>query len=194
MSAATLYNCRRAYGGMDTDAVKELKELREQNSRLDGPIKIVSIVDEHTRECLGGLVERSITGEHLIVELDRVAAQRAPIDCVASWLVGLTSKQPHTTVRQRFVHSSNARRATDRNPRQARTGQSVNTDRGVGDAIVNGRDPTVRLACVGPRGSTTPLPGGTTNTTGSILNGFVKPLWRLSFRMGCGRAAWPRGR
>lgn len=28
------------------------------------PIKIVSIVDEHTRECLGSLVERSITGEN----------------------------------------------------------------------------------------------------------------------------------
>ena len=28
-------------------------------------IKIVSIVDEHTRECLGGMVERSITG-HLL--------------------------------------------------------------------------------------------------------------------------------
>ena len=40
------------------------------------PIKIVSIVDEHTRECLGGMVERSITGEHLIGELDRLAAER----------------------------------------------------------------------------------------------------------------------
>jgi transposase InsO family protein len=40
------------------------------------PIKIVSIIDEHTRECLGGIVERSITGEHLIDELDRVASQR----------------------------------------------------------------------------------------------------------------------
>jgi len=39
------------------------------------------------------------------------------------------------------VHSSNARRATDRNPRHARTGQSVNTDSGLGDATVNGRDP-----------------------------------------------------
>ncbi len=37
---------------------------------------IVSIVDEHTRECLGGLVERSITGEDLIAELDHLAAQR----------------------------------------------------------------------------------------------------------------------
>jgi putative transposase len=34
VSAATLYNWRRAYGGMDTDAAKELKELREQNARL----------------------------------------------------------------------------------------------------------------------------------------------------------------
>jgi putative transposase len=40
------------------------------------PIKIVSIIDEHTRECLGGMVERSITGDHLTEELDRVAAQR----------------------------------------------------------------------------------------------------------------------
>ena len=40
------------------------------------PIKIVSIVDEHTRECLGGMVERSITGEDLIAELDRLAAER----------------------------------------------------------------------------------------------------------------------
>jgi transposase InsO family protein len=40
------------------------------------PIKIASIVDEHTRECLGGLVERNITGDDLINELDRVAAVR----------------------------------------------------------------------------------------------------------------------
>ena len=40
------------------------------------PIKIASIIDEHTRECLGGMVERSITGDHLIDELDRVGAQR----------------------------------------------------------------------------------------------------------------------
>src|SRR6478609_3411387 len=34
VSPATLYNWRRAYGGMDTDAAKGLKELREQNTRL----------------------------------------------------------------------------------------------------------------------------------------------------------------
>lgn len=46
------------------------------------PIKIVSIVDEHTRECLGGLVERSITGEHLIAELRHVAVERGSLPLV----------------------------------------------------------------------------------------------------------------
>jgi hypothetical protein len=40
-------------------------------------------------------------------------------------------------------------------------------------------------------GTATPLPA---NTTDSILNGFVKPLWRLRFRMARGRAALPTGR
>ena len=41
------------------------------DSTTDGrPVKIVSIVDEQTRECLGGLVERSITSDRLIDELD----------------------------------------------------------------------------------------------------------------------------
>ena len=44
------------------------------DATTDGrPIKIVSIVDEHTRECLGGLVDRNITSDELIAELDRLA-------------------------------------------------------------------------------------------------------------------------
>ena len=35
------------------------------------------MVDEHTGECLGGLVERSSTGEDLLEELDRIAAGRS---------------------------------------------------------------------------------------------------------------------
>lgn len=46
------------------------------------PIKIVSVIDEHTRECLGGLVERSITGDHLVDELDRLAARRGTFPAV----------------------------------------------------------------------------------------------------------------
>jgi transposase InsO family protein len=47
------------------------------DATTDGrPVTIVSIVDEHTCECLGGLVDRSITGEDLIDELDRLPAVR----------------------------------------------------------------------------------------------------------------------
>lgn len=53
------------------------------------PIKIVSIIDEHTRECLGDMVERSITGDHLIDELDRVAAQRGTYPAVLRVTMGL---------------------------------------------------------------------------------------------------------
>ncbi|GAB3823055.1 hypothetical protein GCM10028820_34550 [Tessaracoccus terricola] len=43
------------------------------------PIKICSIVDEHTRECIGGLVERSITADRLTAHLeDLVAARGTP--------------------------------------------------------------------------------------------------------------------
>jgi transposase InsO family protein len=49
----------------------------QYDSTTDGrPIKIFSAVDEHTRECLGGLVERSITAERLAAELDRIVAER----------------------------------------------------------------------------------------------------------------------
>jgi transposase InsO family protein len=40
------------------------------------PIKILSVVDEPTRENPGGLVERSITADRLATELDRVVATR----------------------------------------------------------------------------------------------------------------------
>ena len=53
------------------------------DATTDGrPVKIVSIIDEHTRECLGGMVERSITGEHLIDQLDRLAADRGTYPAV----------------------------------------------------------------------------------------------------------------
>lgn len=40
------------------------------------PIKIASIVDEHTRECIGGLMERSITAERLTDHLDGLVSVR----------------------------------------------------------------------------------------------------------------------
>jgi hypothetical protein len=40
------------------------------------PFKILSIVDEHTREALGGKVEYSITAEDLIDQLDVLVIER----------------------------------------------------------------------------------------------------------------------
>jgi len=89
------------------------------------PVKIVSIVDEHTRECLGGLVERSITGDRLIDELDRLATQRGYPDVVrcdngpelactamADWAserVGLAFIPPGEPWRNGYVESFNGR-------------------------------------------------------------------------------------
>lgn len=59
------------------DAPNRVWAVFQFDATTDGrPVKILSVVDEHTRECLGGLVERSITGEDLIDELDRLTATR----------------------------------------------------------------------------------------------------------------------
>jgi len=50
VSAATLYNWHRAYGGMDLDAAKELKELREQNGRLKRLLAEAELVKDALRE------------------------------------------------------------------------------------------------------------------------------------------------
>jgi putative transposase len=94
------------------------------------PIKIVSIIDEHTRECLGGLVERNITGENLIGELDRLAGQRGTYPAVlrcdngpelacsamADWAhgqVGLHFIPPGEPWRNGYVESFNSASATN---------------------------------------------------------------------------------
>jgi putative transposase len=47
------------------------------DATADGrPIKIVSIVEEHNRACLGGLVDGNITSDDLVAELDRLAVDR----------------------------------------------------------------------------------------------------------------------
>ena len=96
------------------------------DATTDGrPVKIVSVVDEHTRECLGGLVERSVTGDDLIDELDRLAAQRgypAVLRCdngpelacaaLADWAgerVGLHFIPPGQPWRNGYVESFNSR-------------------------------------------------------------------------------------
>jgi putative transposase len=97
------------------------------DATTDGrPIKIVSIIDEHTRECLGGLVDRSITGEDLVAELARLAAERGAFPAVlrcdngpelacaamADWTeghVGLHFIPPGQPWRNGYVESFNSR-------------------------------------------------------------------------------------
>jgi len=96
------------------------------DATTDGrPIKLVSIIDEHTRECLSSLVERSVTADVLIDELDRLAMQRgypAVLRCdngpelaceaMADWAgerVGLSFIPPGEPWRNGYVESFNGR-------------------------------------------------------------------------------------
>jgi transposase-like protein len=54
VSAATLYNWRRQYGGVDIDAAKELKELREQNARLKRLLADAELEKDALREIAKG--------------------------------------------------------------------------------------------------------------------------------------------
>nr|WP_264027473.1 DDE-type integrase/transposase/recombinase [Mycolicibacterium pyrenivorans] len=61
---------------IEADAPKVVWAIDFQfDSTIDGKaIKIASMIDEHTSEALLNLVERSITGEHLVAELTKVFA------------------------------------------------------------------------------------------------------------------------
>ena len=94
----------------------------DEHGRL---IKICSIVDEHTRECIGGLVERSITADRLTAHLeDLVAARGAPAvlrsdngpefisEAMADWAgtrTGLSYIPPGSPWRNGYVESFNSR-------------------------------------------------------------------------------------
>ncbi|AMY18494.1 hypothetical protein A3Q40_01099 [Rhodococcus sp. PBTS 1] len=54
MSAATLCIWRLSYGGMDNDAWKELKELREHNSRLKRLLAKAELDKDALREVAKG--------------------------------------------------------------------------------------------------------------------------------------------
>lgn len=96
------------------------------DSTTDGrPIKIVSIVDEHTRECLGSTVARSVTADQLIDDLDAIAATRGypavlradngpELACaaMADWAgerVGLAFIPPGQPWRNGYIESFNSR-------------------------------------------------------------------------------------
>jgi hypothetical protein len=64
------------------------------------PVKIVSIVDEDTRECLGGLVDRNITSDDLIVIiLVAVFSEAALTRTYASSLLAWARRSPRSGAR-----------------------------------------------------------------------------------------------
>lgn len=81
----------------------------------------MSIIDEHTREGLGGLANRSITADRLIDELDRLALDRGyPVvlrcdngpelacDAMADWAggrVGLSFISPGQPWRNGYIET-----------------------------------------------------------------------------------------
>lgn len=94
----------------------------DENGRA---IKICSIVDEHTRECIGGLVERSITGDKLTDHLEHLVTKPAApkvlrsdnspafiSQAVAKWAkdrVGLAFIPPGSPWCNGYVESFNSR-------------------------------------------------------------------------------------
>ncbi|TDH43370.1 IS3 family transposase, partial [Mycobacterium eburneum] len=54
VSAATLYNWRRSHGGMDLDAARELKDLRDQNARLKRLLADAELEKDALREVAKG--------------------------------------------------------------------------------------------------------------------------------------------
>lgn len=99
LSEQTYYRWRNQYGGLKADDAKRRSRKRVGSSTVDAsaavapnlvwavdfqfdadeqgrPIKICSIVDEHTRECSGGLTERSITADRLTTHLEELVAVR----------------------------------------------------------------------------------------------------------------------
>lgn len=116
---------------VEADAPKVVWALDFQfDSTVDGrAVKIASMVDEHTRESLLHMVERSITAERLVVELERVFAVRgAPkvlrcdngpelistaLQSFCADRVGISYIPPGTPWNNGFVESFNRRLRTE---------------------------------------------------------------------------------
>lgn len=87
VSAATLYNWRRAYGGMDTDAAEELKELREQNARLKRLLAEAELVKDALREVAKGKILSPAAKRRAVDMLKDTLSMSERLACMA---VGLT--------------------------------------------------------------------------------------------------------
>ncbi len=96
------------------------------------PVKIVSIVDEHTRECIDGPVEHSITADRLIAEVDRLADQRGYPAVLAAttdpnWPAQRWPTAPASASGSRSSHPANPGTTATSNPSTAGSATNAST-------------------------------------------------------------------
>ncbi|NOP99609.1 MULTISPECIES: IS3 family transposase [Mycobacteriaceae] len=93
VSPATLYNWRRTYGGMDTDAAKELKELREQNARLKKLLADAELEKDALREVAKGKILSPAAKRRAVDMLKDVLGMSERLACKAVGLARSTCRR-----------------------------------------------------------------------------------------------------
>ncbi|WP_411289691.1 MULTISPECIES: IS3 family transposase [Mycobacteriaceae] len=93
VSPATLYNWRRSYGGMDTDAAKELKELREQNARLKRLLAEAELVKDALREVGEGKILSPAAKRRAVDMLKETLGMSERLACTAVGLARSTCRR-----------------------------------------------------------------------------------------------------
>ncbi|MCV7036683.1 IS3 family transposase [Mycobacterium heckeshornense] len=93
VSAATLYNWRRTYGGMDIDAARQLKELREQNARLKRLLAEAELEKDALREVAKGKILSPAAKRRAVDMLKEVLSMSERLACKAVGLARSTYRR-----------------------------------------------------------------------------------------------------
>ncbi|MCZ0732572.1 IS3 family transposase [Mycolicibacterium iranicum] len=93
VSPATLYNWRRTYGGMDTDAAKELKELRDQNARLKRLLADAELEKDALREVAKGKILSPAAKRRAVDMLKETLSMSERLACKAVGLARSTYRR-----------------------------------------------------------------------------------------------------
>ena len=77
----TYYRWRREYGGMKVSQARRLKEFERENGRA---LKLLTVLDEHTRECLAIVVARKIRAHDVLEVLADLFVRHGPPEYLRS--------------------------------------------------------------------------------------------------------------
>ena len=77
----TYYRWRREYGGMKVSQARRLKEFERENGRA---LKLLTVLDEHTRECLAIVVARKILSHDVLEVLADLFVRHGPPEYLRS--------------------------------------------------------------------------------------------------------------